>query len=129
MYPTERLPCLSIDAFATLALCPSTNAGLSARPVKIKVADKLTNREKFQDIALKNIGQSTKQIEIIPMRIRTMDERPDNLCSPNDTDKPGLQIAPDRLELQPGEEKIMRVTQINEQPENGETWRAYIRLV
>lgn len=99
-------------------------ADLSASPIIMHFDDGDTNRK---DITVANLGKYTKYLEVSALRITNLGEQPEILETDPDPNKLGLLVAPRRLTLKPGEEKVVRVIRLEKAIESDEAWRVHIR--
>lgn len=99
-------------------------ANLSANPIIVEFTDGQAER---QDIKVKNDGERTQYVEITPFRITAPGEADEHLVTDPDPAKVGLLVAPRRMTLNPGEEKVIRVIRLPERVTADRAWRVEIK--
>jgi fimbrial chaperone protein len=99
-------------------------ANLSASPIILTYQDGGKTR---QDITLKNSGDRPQYLEITAYRIVTPGQFPEDLTTDPNPKKVGLLVAPRRIALKPGEQKLIRVIRLDNAINEDEAWRVHIK--
>ncbi len=113
-----------VSLFLILGIARPAFADLSASPI-IMIFN--GDAEKRQDITVSNSGKYVKYLEVSAHRILNPGEHPENLENESDPAKVGLLVAPRRLVLKPGEQKVIRVIRIGPAANKDKAWRVHIR--
>lgn len=99
-------------------------ANLSANPIIMGFDHHGSNR---QDITLKNSANRPQYLEITAYKIDNVGAIPEQLSTDPNPSNVGLLVAPRRIVLKPGEEKIIRVIRLNNNQAQDQAWRVHIK--
>jgi P pilus assembly chaperone PapD len=101
-------------------------ANLSANPIILIFSDGGQTRK---DITLQNTGDRPQYLAVTAHRIVTPGQIPEELVADPNPNNVGLLVAPRRIVLNPGEQKIIRVIRLDETTSKEEAWRVHIKPV
>ena len=99
-------------------------ANLSASPIIMTYQDGGQTRK---DITLKNSGNRPQYLEVTAYRIVTPGVFPEELKTDPNPKNVGLLVAPRRVVLKPGEQKLIRVIRLENTVKTDEAWRVHIK--
>lgn len=82
-----------------------------------------------QDMIVGNVGLRPQYLEISAAQILNPGAHPEAYLESPDPDQVGLLVAPRRIVLQPGEEKVVRVILLDQEIETDRAWRVHFKPV
>lgn len=82
-----------------------------------------------QDMIVGNVGLRPQYLEISAARILNPGAQPETYLESPDPEQVGLLVAPRRIVLQPGEEKVVRVILLDQEIETDRAWRVHFKPV
>lgn len=101
-------------------------ANLTAVPVIMEFAPEGSDR---QDITVGNVSNRVQYLEVSAQHILNPGEGPEEYFESPNPEEVGLLVAPRRVVLQPGEEKVVRVILLDQDLETDKAWRVYFKPV
>ncbi len=124
--PAELFLLLLAATFLSVFSLSAAHASLNASPVILAFKEGGTTR---RDITVSNAGLRTQYVEVTALRIENPGQHPEKLTSDPDPSQLGLLVAPRRITLKPGEQKIIRVIRLQVAVAQDEAWRVHIKPV
>ena len=115
-----------ILSLSTLCLADYALASLSARPVLVSFEP---GQDQRADIAITNLADRVQYLEISAEKIVSPGAVPEEVFSSPNPDEVGLLVAPRRITLQPGEERLIRVILLEAPSKTDKAWRVLIMPV
>lgn len=113
---------LTVLSLALAIACPA-QAQLSANPAILAFDAGQTNRK---DIKVANTGSRPQYLEVSAARITNTGEHPEVYFQSTNPEEVGLIVAPRRIVLQPGEERVIRVILLETEIAEDKAWRVRI---
>jgi P pilus assembly chaperone PapD len=107
-----------------IGCCGPAAAQLTANPAIMSFNGTENTR---QDIKIGNTSSRTQYLKISAARILEPGVNPETYFESPDPDEVGLLVAPRRIALQPGEERIVRVILLEDEIETDKAWRVHIQ--
>ena len=114
---------LIVTAFAMIGVAQAS-AQLSVNPAILSFEGAETTRK---DIKVANTSARTQYLEISAARIHEPGTYPETYFESPHPDKVGLLVAPRRIALKPGEERVVRVILLDTALEADKAWRVHIK--
>lgn len=100
-----------------------TSAQLSVNPAILSFEG---SENKRQDIKVANTSARTQYLQISAARIHEPGTYPETYFESPDPDEVGLLVAPRRIALKPGEERVVRVILLESDLKTDKAWRVHI---
>lgn len=110
-------------------------AGLAAVPAHADmslnevIVDLVADKADYEDIEVWNSGAERMYVVAEPSEIKSPGLATETLVSPLDPAVLGLLVTPQRLILEPGERKLVRIAPLGPRPENDRVYRVAIKSV
>lgn len=118
-------------ASGLLGLCGTglvgpAQANLTAVPVIMSFESDGADR---QDITVGNVSSRVQYLEVSAQQITNLGEGAEEYFESPNPEEVGLLVAPRRVVLQPGEEKVVRVILLDHDLDRDKAWRVYFKPV
>ena len=104
-------------------ICAPAAAQLTANPAIMSFQGTENTRK---DIKIGNTSSRTQYLNVSAMRIIEPGAHPETYFESPNPEEVGLLVAPRRIVLQPGEERVIRVILLDDEIETDKAWRVHI---